>query len=258
MTAIIECRGLSKAFVLRQSRHRLLKDRTLALVRPKLRKTRQIFWALQDVSFTVERGESFGIIGPNGAGKTTLLRVISGIFPPTSGTVRVDGRLAPLLALGIGFHPELSGRENISLNAALFGLTTHEIRALEAPAIEFSELGQFIDEPTKNYSAGMQLRLGFSIAVQIRPDVFLVDEGLAVGDEHFSQKSLRRLEEERAAGRTFVVATHDLRFVQDTCDRAALIVGGRVAALGAPKEVVERYHELLAAPGTAERSDRRR
>jgi homopolymeric O-antigen transport system ATP-binding protein len=246
MPPMIKCRKVSKSFVLSTNRHHLLKDRVLAMVRPHLREAREVFWALRDASFRVEAGESFGLIGPNGAGKSTLLRIISGIFRPTRGKVVVRGRIAPLLALGVGFHPELTGRENIYLNAALFGLTTREIRTLEEPIIEFSELGRFVDVPTKNYSSGMQVRLGFSIASAVEPEAFLIDEVLAVGDEHFRSKCLRRLAEHRAAGRTFVVATHNLRFVEESCDRAALLVGGRVVAVGAPKDVVQCYRDLLS------------
>jgi homopolymeric O-antigen transport system ATP-binding protein len=250
MPVIIECQDVSKAFVLRTNRQYLLKDRVLAAIRPQLRENRQTFWALRDVSFAVERGETFGIIGPNGAGKTTLFRIVARIFQPTTGTVNVRGRLAPLLALGVGFNPELTGRENIYLSAALFGFTTREIRAVEPAIIEFSELERFIDVPTKNYSAGMQLRLGFSIALEVRPEIFLIDEVLAVGDEHFRHKCLARLAEERRAGRTFLVATHGLDFVEETCDRAVLLVEGRMLAVGVAKEVVQSYRDLLAsAPG---------
>jgi ABC-type polysaccharide/polyol phosphate transport system ATPase subunit len=245
MPPIIECERVSKSFVMRENRQYLLKDRALAMLRPHLREHRQTFWALRDVGFTVERGEAFGVIGPNGAGKTTLFRIISGIFTPTSGRVRVHGRLAPLLALGVGFHPELTGRENIYLCSALFGFTTREIRAAESDIIEFSELGRFIDVPTKNYSSGMQARLGFAIAFQVRPEIFLIDEVLAVGDEHFQGKCLRRLEEDRHSGRTFLIATHGLSFVEERCDRAALLVEGRVVALGAPKDVVREYREMF-------------
>jgi ABC-type polysaccharide/polyol phosphate transport system ATPase subunit len=245
MDPIIECRGVSKEFVLRTNRQYLLKDRVLGLVRPKLRETTERFWALQDVSIAVEAREAFAIIGPNGAGKTTLFRIIAGIFQPTAGRVEIRGRIAPLLGLGVGFHSELTGRENIYLSAALFGFTTPEIRAVEAGIIEFSELGHFIDVPIKNYSSGMQMRLGFSIAAQLKPDIFLLDEVLGVGDSHFQQKSLRRLEEERLAGRTFVMVTHNLVFVEETCNRAALLVNGRVARVGAAKEVVRCYREMV-------------
>jgi len=241
---IIECRDVSKAFTLRTNRQYLLKDRVLGLVRPQLREGGTRFWALQSVSLAVDAREAFGIIGPNGAGKTTLFRIMAGIFQPTSGTVRIRGRIAPLLALGTAFHAELTGRENIYLSAALYGFTTPEIRSVESAVIEFSELGHFIDVPIKNYSSGMQLRLGFSIAAQLRPDVFLLDEVLGVGDAHFQQKCLRHLEHERMIGRTFVVVTHNLDFVEDTCDRAALLVQGRVAAIGAAKDVVHHYRTL--------------
>ena len=251
MPPVVQCQGVDKSFVFRTNRHYLLKDHVLALIRSELRETRRLFWALRDVSLAVEAGEAFGVIGPNGSGKTTLLRIMSGIFQPTAGGVSVCGRLAPLLELGLGFHPELTGRENIYMNAALFGFTTREIRAVEAAVIEFSELGSFIDVPTKNYSAGMQLRLGFAIAVQVKPDIFLIDEVFAVGDEHFQQKCHRRLVEERRAGRTFFVATHNLHFVEETCDRAVLLVEGHAAALGTAKDVVRAYRERLAREGAS-------
>lgn len=245
MQPIVECRGVSKAFTLRTNRQYLLKDRVLGLVRPRLREKTATFWALRDVSLAVEPREAFAIIGPNGAGKTTLFRVIAGIFRPTSGSVEIRGRIAPLLALGAGFHVELTGRENIYLSAALYGFTTPEIRHVEAAVVDFSELGDFIDVPIKNYSSGMQMRLGFSIAAQLRPDIFLLDEVLGVGDAHFQQKCLRHLEHERMIGRTFVVVTHNLSFVEETCHRAALLMQGRVAAVGAAKEVVRRYRTLV-------------
>jgi ABC-type polysaccharide/polyol phosphate transport system ATPase subunit len=245
MAPVVSCREVSKAFTLR-TRRPLFKDRVLAVVRPQLRETRQVFWALRGVDLAVEPGEALGLIGPNGAGKTTLLRIIAGIFAPTAGTVEVRGRMAPLLALGMGFHDELTGRENIYLASALLGLSTREIRAVEGAIIEFSELGEFIDAPTKTYSAGMHMRLGFSIAAQLLPDIFLLDEILAVGDEHFQGKCLAYLERHRASARTFVVCTHDLGFVESMCDRAALLIGGRLIAVGAPKEIIRRYHDALA------------
>lgn len=250
MSPMIECDKVGKTFVVRTNRQYLLKDRALGMLRPHLRESRQSFWALRDISFTVEPGEAFAVIGPNGAGKTTLFRVISGIFEPTNGAVRIHGRLAPLLGLGVGFHADLTGRENIYLSSALLGFTTREIRTAEEAIIDFSELGPFIDAPTKNYSSGMQARLGFAIAFQVRPDIFLIDEVLTVGDQHFQDKSLRRLDEERHAGRTFLVATHSLQFVEERCDRGALLVDGRIAAIGPAKEVVRHYRELLGRQGT--------
>ena len=250
MRPIIQCDRVSKAFVMRENRQYLLKDRALAMLRPHLRESHQLFWALRDVDFAVEGGEALGVIGPNGAGKTTLLRVISGIFEPTSGTVHIHGRVAPLLALGVGFHPELTGRENIYLCSAMYGFTTREIRAAEDGIIAFSELGRFIDVPTKNYSSGMQARLGFAIAFQVRPEIFLIDEVLAVGDEQFQAKCLRRLDADRHAGRTFLVVTHNLAFVAERCDRAALLVQGRIIAIGAAKDVVRQYRELYGREPT--------
>jgi ABC-type polysaccharide/polyol phosphate transport system ATPase subunit len=247
MPPMIECRAVSKRFVIRHNRHYLLKERVLATLRPHLREARQEFWALRDVDLAVDPGEAVALIGPNGAGKSTLFRIIAGIFVPTAGCVRLAGRIAPLLALGVGFHQELSGRENIYLNAALFGLAWREIQAVEAAIVAFSELDGFIDAPMKSYSTGMQLRLGFSIATHVRADIYLIDEVLAVGDQHFKEKCHARLTEERRAGRTFLVATHDLAFVERECDRAALLVGGHVAMLGAPDRVVQHYRDLAAA-----------
>jgi ABC-2 type transport system ATP-binding protein len=253
MAAIIECVGVSKAFVMRTNRQYLLKDRALAVLRPHLRESQQPFWALRDVGLAVEPGEVFGVIGPNGAGKTTLFRIISGIFQPTSGSVHVRGRLAPLLSLGVGFHPELTGRENIYLGSAMFGFTTREIRAAEDDIIAFSELERFIDAPTKNYSSGMQARLGFAIAFQVRPDIFLIDEVLAVGDQHFQSKCLRRLDEDRQAGRTFLLVTHNLPFVEERCDRAALLTDGRIVAVGAAKDIVRQYRDTVGQVPTPRR-----
>ena len=232
-------------FVLRANRQYLLKDRVLSLVRPHLRESHEEFWALRDIDFAVDAREAFAIIGPNGAGKSTLFRIIAGIFTPTTGRVEIHGRIAPLLALGVGFHPELTGRENIYLSAALFGLSTPEIRDLEGAIIEFAELGHFIDVPIKNCSAGMQMRLGFSIAAQLQPEIFLVDEVLAAGDARFQQKCFQRLDRERQAGCTFLVATHSLDFVEERCDRAALLVNGRIAALGPAKEVAREYRDMV-------------
>src|SRR5207247_1711591 len=156
--------------------------------------------------------------------KTTLFRIVAGIYQPTSGTVHCEGRIAPLLGLGVGFHPELTGRENIYLGAAVFGFTTREIRTLEAGIIEFAELGQFIDVPVKNYSAGMQVRLGFSIALELQPEIFIIDEVLAAGDESFRRRCRKRLKWDRRAGtgRTYLIATHNLQFIENQCDRAIL------------------------------------
>ena len=206
----------------------------------------QTFWALRNVSFDVKHGEVLGLIGRNGAGKSTLLKVLSRITVPTEGRAEIYGRMRSLLEVGTGFSVELTGRENIYLNAALFGFTTREIRAVESAIVEFSELQRFIDLPTKNYSSGMQLRLGMSIALEVKPDIFLVDEVLAVGDEHFRIKCLQRLAEERRAGRTFLVASHNLQFIEETCDRAALFIQGQVVFVGRGPNAVRRYRRRLA------------
>lgn len=203
-----------------------------------------IFWALRDVSFTVNQGEAFGVIGPNGAGKSTLLQILSGIYKPDEGTVEHLGKIG-LLQLGTGFHPELSGRDNIFVNGAILGLKKNEIEALFDSIVEFSELERFIDIPIKNYSSGMTARLGFSIAVNIQPDILLIDEVLSVGDAHFRTKSKSKLGEIKAAGKTVVLVTHSLGEIKNTCDRAICLNKGRVVFDGKSAEAVSFYLELV-------------
>jgi ABC-type polysaccharide/polyol phosphate transport system ATPase subunit len=202
--------------------------------------------ALAGVDFTVARGEAFGVIGGNGSGKSTLLKLIAGILQPTSGRVVVDGRVAALIELGAGFHPEISGRENVYVNGAILGLSRREIdRRLES-IVAFSGLADFIDEPVKNYSSGMYVRLGFAVAVHTDPDVLLVDEVLAVGDEAFAHKCLRRIEEMLAAGRTLLFVSHSLDLVEALCDRVLWLDDGRPRLLGEPRRVVDAYRQAVA------------
>jgi ABC-type polysaccharide/polyol phosphate transport system ATPase subunit len=203
-----------------------------------------IFWALRNVSFTVNEGESFGVIGHNGAGKSTLLQILTGIYKPDEGTVERRGRLG-LLQLGTGFHPELSGRDNIFLNGAILGLKKKEVDALYDSIVEFSELERFIDMPIKNYSSGMTARLSFSIAINIRPDILLIDEVLSVGDEHFRKKSRQKLEEIRTAGKTLVMVTHSLGEIKKICDRALCLNKGQVVFEGKSDEAVDFYLEQV-------------
>ena len=199
------------------------------------------FWALQDVSVTVQRGECLGLVGPNGSGKSTLLGILAGISPPTSGRVTTNGRVSALLELGAGFHPQLSGRENAVVNAVLLGLTIQEARDALPEIIQFSELGDFIDQPMHTYSSGMFMRLGFSVAVHVKPDILLVDEVLAVGDAEFQSKCYPRLDQLREAGVTVVIASHDLPAVQRYTERALLLKEGRVCMEGAPAQVLHTY-----------------
>ena len=244
----IELRGVSKAFLIRRNRAYHLKVQILGLFDPRQRERREQFWALRDVDLAVRKGESLGLIGPNGSGKSTLLRIMAGIFPPTTGEVIVRGRLAPMIELGVGFHPELTGRENVFLNTSLFSLSERETEAIYPDIVEFAELGEFIDVPVKNYSTGMYTRLGFAVAVHLDPDILLVDEVLAVGDERFQQKCFQRMEEFRLRGKTVVLVTHDMATVQRMCDRACLILRGRLEAEGEPAKVIARYREALHGP----------
>ncbi|MFQ5799672.1 MAG: ABC transporter ATP-binding protein [Bacteroidota bacterium] len=199
------------------------------------------FWALQDVNITVHKGEVFGVIGRNGSGKSTLLKVVARVLGPTVGRVRVKGRVAPLLECGAGFHPELTGRENIFLNGTLLGFTRKEMRERFERIVTFAELRDFIDAPLRTYSSGMAARLGFAIATDEKPDVLLVDEVLAVGDETFQRKSTARMQEFREQGTTILLVSHNMKTVEGMCKRAMWLDRGVVKADGASGEVVSAY-----------------
>ena len=201
-------------------------------------------WALRDVSFQVQAGQAFGVVGANGAGKSTLLRLLAGISAPSEGRILHRGRIATLLDLGVSFHDTFTGRENIELNCTLLGLSPEETRDRIPEIIRFAELGAFIDHPVRTWSTGMNLRLGFSIAVHSSAEILLVDEVLAVGDQYFQRKCVRRIEELLKAGCALVLVSHDLHAVRHLCDTAAWIDQGRVRAMGDPREVVEGYLEL--------------
>ena len=201
------------------------------------------FWALVDVSMTVNKGEVFGIIGNNGAGKSTILKVISRVLKPSKGRVVVRGRIAPLLELGAGFHPELSGRENIFLNGALLGYSREDMEKVFDEIVEFSELDQFIDSPIRTYSSGMYARLGFAVATAHVPDILILDEILSVGDEAFQKKSRERLQSFQEMGATVLMVSHGLDSMISMCNRVAWLDQGRLRLLGEPSEVVAAYRE---------------
>lgn len=203
------------------------------------------FWALRDVSFTLRRGECMGVMGHNGAGKSTLFSVLSGIYGPTEGRVTVRGRLQALIALGAGFHPALTGRENIYINASIFGLNGREIDAIFEEVVDFSELGDFIDMPVKNYSSGMFVRLGFSVAIHLKPDVLLIDEVLSVGDLAFQNKSFARVKKLIDAGTPVLFVSHYPQAVESVCNRALWLERGRVRMMGGVPEVVGAYVESM-------------
>jgi ABC-type polysaccharide/polyol phosphate transport system ATPase subunit len=206
----------------------------------------ETFTALDGVSFEVPRGSTFGVIGENGSGKSTLLKLLAGITKPTRGALRVDGRISALIELGAGFHPEISGRENVAINGIMLGLTRREVDERFDAIVDFAELREFIDAPVKTYSSGMYMRLGFSVAIHVDPDVLLIDEVLAVGDEAFTRKCLDKIGEFRRRGKTILLVTHSLGLVEKMCDEALWLRHGRQAGLGDPKRVVDAYLTYVA------------
>src|SRR6059036_1854933 len=201
----------------------------------------ETFTALNDVSLTVPKGQTLGVIGRNGSGKSTLLKLVAGISKPSTGTVKVYGRISALIELGAGFHPEISGRENVFINGIMLGLTKREVTQRFDEIVEFAELREFIDAPVKTYSSGMYMRLGFAVAIHVDPDVLLVDEVLAVGDEGFTHKCLDKFGEFHRRGKTVLIVTHSLGLVERFCDEALWLDDGRVRGGGDPKRVVGAY-----------------
>jgi ABC-type polysaccharide/polyol phosphate transport system ATPase subunit len=202
--------------------------------------------ALDGISLSIAKGEAVALVGGNGSGKSTLLKIMAGLLRPTTGTVETSGRVAALIELGAGFHPEISGRENVFINGAVLGLRRAEVERRYDDIVAFAGLEHFIDEPVKNYSSGMYVRLGFSVAIHTDPDILLVDEVLAVGDEAFAHRCLRRIEEFLAQGKTLVLVSHDLGLVQSLCDRAHWLDGGAVRMSGRPRPVVDAYRQAIA------------
>jgi ABC-type polysaccharide/polyol phosphate transport system ATPase subunit len=252
VTPAIELKDVSKIYR-RYSSHKFATLKSALLQRSILRdlSPTEMFPALQHVSFTVAPGRTFGVVGPNGSGKSTALKLVAGITKPTSGIVAVNGRVSALIELGAGFHPEISGRENVFINGIMLGLTRREITRRFDEIVGFAELEQFIDAPVKTYSSGMYMRLGFAVAINVDPDVLLVDEVLAVGDEGFTHKCLDKFAEFRRHGKTILLVTHSLGLVERFCDEALWLDSGRVRAQGDPRRVVDAY---LAAVEKGEES----
>jgi len=248
VTAVVSVEGLSKRFRIYHERNQSLK----AAVMRGGRADYEEFWALRDVDLEIREGSTFGLVGENGSGKSTLLKCIARILRPDAGTVRTRGKVAALLELGSGFHPELSGRENVYLNGSILGLSRRELDARFDDIVGFAGLERFIDTPVKNYSSGMYVRLGFSVAINVDPEVLLVDEVLAVGDASFQRKCQEKFADFRAQGRTIVIVSHDSGAMRTMCDEVAWLDAGRVHAVGRPGAVVDDYvdEEL------AEREDR--
>jgi ABC-2 type transport system ATP-binding protein len=240
-------------------RYRLYHERNQSLKASAMRGRRaryEEFWALREVSLQVTEGTAFGLIGENGSGKSTLLKCMARILRPDRGRITTRGKVSALLELGAGFHPELSGRENVDLNGSILGLGKKQLRARFDEIVAFAGLEQFIDAPVKNYSSGMYVRLGFSIAINVDPDILLVDEVLAVGDAEFQRRCGDKFAELRSQGKTIVIVTHALSTVKEMCDEAALLEHGWVRAAGSATDVVDRYLGTVFAPGTVERGER--
>jgi ABC-2 type transport system ATP-binding protein len=238
--AAVEVADLSKRFRIFREKPTSVKQRLVTA-----HSRAEDFWALRDVSLEVAEGSTFGLIGHNGSGKTTLLKCAAGILRPTSGVIRQRGRLAALLELGAGFHPELTGRENVYLNASFLGLSRKDTDLAYDAIVAFAELEDFMDNQVKFFSSGMLVRLGFAVAVHVDPDVLLIDEVLAVGDEAFQAKCIERVRAFQREGRTIVLVTHALDTVRDICDRAAMLHHGQLHALGSPDDVVREMRYVL-------------
>jgi len=251
----ITLRDVSRRFRIHQDQQRSFQDLFINLFGLRKRPVQNGFWPLRDVSFDVMPGESLGIIGPNGSGKSTLLKLITGVLEPTQGDIRVNGRISALLELGAGFHPDLTGRENIFLNGSMYGLSRRDIQEKMESIIAFSELGEFIDMPIKHYSSGMYVRLGFAVAIHTEPDLLVVDEVLAVGDAAFQNKCMNEIQKFRQRGGTLLLVSHDLGTIQSICDRAIWYEGGQIQMIGHPTEVVMGYLNHVAEKTEAARPE---
>ena len=237
----ISVHSVSKTFRIGESHYTGLKDRLVNFRRHSY----SDFWALRDIELQIAKGETVGVIGANGQGKSTLLQIIAGILRPTKGEVTTNGKVAILMQAGTGFHPDLTGRENVYLNGSMLGLKRKRLTRILDDIVEFAELDKFIDTQVKHYSSGMYVRLGFAVAVHADPEILLVDEVLAVGDEAFQAKCLTRISDFQHEGRSIVFVTHELDLVDRLCQRAVLLHGGEKVAEGPPSSVVIKYRELL-------------
>ena len=242
MMAQIKVNNIGKAYKQYLTRW----SRLLEWVVPLSKARHDLKWILQDINFSVGAGEAVGIVGVNGAGKSTLLKIITGTIRQSTGEVSISGRVSALLELGMGFHPDFTGRQNVTMAAQLMGMKPDEIASAMPRVAEFAETGDYIEEPIRIYSSGMQVRLAFSIATVLRPDVLIVDEALSVGDTYFQHKSFDRIREFRKQGTTLLLVSHDKTTIQSLCDRAILLEHGRIAKIGFPEEVMDYYNAMLA------------
>ena len=237
MSNAIEIRRLEKQFKIYSDKPMTLKERLVFWKNNKVDKRT----VLKDINISIQKGETVALIGVNGSGKSTLLKLMTKIIYPTKGTVKTNGKLTSLLELGAGFHPDFTGRENIYFNASIFGLTAKEIDARVPEIIEFSELGELIDTPVRTYSSGMYMRLAFSVAINVDAEILLIDEILAVGDQHFQEKCYEKLKEFKKSGKTIVIVSHSLDAIKDLCDRTIWIHEGNVKLDGETKKVIKEY-----------------
>jgi ABC-type polysaccharide/polyol phosphate transport system ATPase subunit len=246
MAAVLEFEGVSKYFI-RHGGQMLLRDRLAHALR---RSSRDRFYALTDVSFSLEHGQSMAVVGPNGAGKSTMLNIATSLCDPSEGRVVIDGKVEALLEMGSGFHPDLTGAENLRVKASLLGLTRKQLRERFDQIVEFSELGSFIEEPLRTYSAGMVMRLAFSVAINVDPDLLIIDEVLGVGDQDFFAKCVQKIMDFRHAGKSILCVSHGLNTLESMCDRGLWLEHGRVIKIGSIHEVLKAYRESAKAhPG---------
>lgn len=237
----IEIKNVSKEFVLPQNKNTTLKQAVVNIIK---KDNKTILNVLNDITFNVHKGDFFGIVGRNGSGKSTLLKLIAGVYEPTKGNIYVHGGLSPFIELGVGFNPELSGRDNVYLNGALLGFTHKQVNAMYDDIVAFAELEPFMDQKLKNYSSGMQIRLAFSIAIKADNEIMLFDEVLAVGDAAFQEKCIKQFEEFKSEGKTIVLVTHDMGTVNRFCNKALLLNRGKIEFFGAPNKATEKYNKL--------------
>ena len=237
-------KDVRKEFILPQSKNSSIKHAFVNIVKRNKKTVQKV---LDGVSFTVNQGDFFGVVGRNGSGKSTMLKILAGVYQPTSGDVQLNGKLTPFIELGVGFNPELSGRDNVFLNGALLGFTRKEMEAMYDEIVAFAELEPFMDQKLKNYSSGMQVRLAFSVAIKARNDIMIFDEVLAVGDEAFQRKCIDIFEQYKASGQTVVLVTHDMETVKKFCNRAVLIQDGKIIKEGNPVQVADEYSRLNQA-----------
>lgn len=255
---VIKVEQVSKVFKLPHEKHNSIKSLFLTAFK-KGKRGYEKQRALSSVSFDIKRGEFYGIVGSNGSGKSTLLKIIAGIYSPTTGNVEVRGSLTPFIELGVGFNPQLTGRENVFLNGALLGFSRKQMAAMYDEIVEFAELKKFMDQKLKNYSSGMQVRLAFSIAIRARSDILLLDEVLAVGDAAFQQKCFDYFQELKERGQTVVFVSHDMGALRRFCDKAVYIEGGKVQYIGTPSDIADKYlkHNMEQAAMTADGSSKK-